>query len=140
MRINDWSADVCSSDLVQIAAAADLVEAAALEVRVANETFDAGQRLQECEEGARIEGIEHVTAEAVAQIVRAVATLQELRIVHLHNAGHLQRREIGEKPLDHRSEEHTYELQSLMRNSYAVFCLKKKHKINHTHHTTINTQ
>src|SRR3546814_6413883 len=26
----------------------------------------------------------------------------------------------------HRSEEHTSELQSLMRNSYAVFCLKKK--------------
>src|SRR3546814_6924901 len=30
----------------------------------------------------------------------------------------------------HRSEEHTSELQSLMRNSYAVFCLKKKHKDN----------
>src|SRR3546814_5818321 len=29
-----------------------------------------------------------------------------------------------------RSEEHTSELQSLMRISYAVFCLKKKHKIN----------
>src|SRR3546814_3120832 len=28
-----------------------------------------------------------------------------------------------------RSEEHTSELQSLMRNSYAVFCLKKKNKI-----------
>src|SRR3546814_5933911 len=27
-----------------------------------------------------------------------------------------------------RSEEHTSELQSLMRNSYAVFCLKKKKK------------
>src|SRR3546814_3657261 len=27
---------------------------------------------------------------------------------------------------DDRSEEHTYELQSLMRNSYAVFCLKNK--------------
>src|SRR3546814_8245212 len=27
---------------------------------------------------------------------------------------------------DHRSEEHTSELQSLMRTSYAVFCLKKK--------------
>src|SRR3546814_9231640 len=27
-----------------------------------------------------------------------------------------------------RSEEHTFELQSLMRNSYAVFCLKKKKK------------
>src|SRR3546814_9689912 len=28
-----------------------------------------------------------------------------------------------------RSEEHTSELQSLMRNPYAIFCLKKKHKI-----------
>src|SRR3546814_3928483 len=31
---------------------------------------------------------------------------------------------------DHRSEEHTSELQSLMRISYAVFCLKKKKKKN----------
>src|SRR3546814_4438001 len=31
--------------------------------------------------------------------------------------------------LQSRSEEHTSELQSLMRNSYAVFCLKKKKKI-----------
>src|SRR3546814_1139634 len=31
-----------------------------------------------------------------------------------------------------RSEEHTSELQSLMRNSYAVFCLKKKNKKNIT--------
>src|SRR3546814_1564900 len=35
-------------------------------------------------------------------------------------------------PLKERSEEHTSELQSLMRISYAVFCLKKKTK----HHTT----
>src|SRR3546814_10169424 len=37
-----------------------------------------------------------------------------------------------------RSEEHTSELQSLMRISYAVFCLKKKkiqHKNNHNTHT-----
>src|SRR3546814_8872097 len=33
-----------------------------------------------------------------------------------------------------RSEEHTSELQSLMRNSYAVFCLKKKNK--HKHNTS----
>src|SRR3546814_3722153 len=32
-----------------------------------------------------------------------------------------------------RSEEHTSELQSLMRISYAVFCLKKKNKNEHTH-------
>src|SRR3546814_2953068 len=34
---------------------------------------------------------------------------------------------------DARSEEHTSELQSLMRISYAVFCLKKKKKINRNH-------
>src|SRR3546814_8048739 len=33
---------------------------------------------------------------------------------------------------DERSEEHTSELQSLMRISYAVFCLKKKKHITHT--------
>src|SRR3546814_1270254 len=32
-----------------------------------------------------------------------------------------------------RSEEHTSELQSLMRISYAVFCLKKKKQISHIH-------
>src|SRR3546814_3115324 len=32
-------------------------------------------------------------------------------------------------PPRHRSEEHTSELQSLMRISYAVFCLKKKKKV-----------
>src|SRR3546814_4957047 len=37
-----------------------------------------------------------------------------------------------------RSEEHTSELQSLMRISYAVFCLKKKHK-KQTHHNNENT-
>src|SRR3546814_6304080 len=40
-----------------------------------------------------------------------------------------------------RSEEHTSELQSLMRISYAVFCLKKKKKKNHNNsrHTNNNT-
>src|SRR3546814_6996257 len=37
-----------------------------------------------------------------------------------------------------RSEEHTSELQSLMRNSYAVFCLKKQ-KQPHNHRLTIET-
>src|SRR3546814_6219267 len=44
--------------------------------------------------------------------------------------GHCQR---GERKTDEpgRSEEHTSELQSLMRISYAVFCLKKKSKFRH---------
>src|SRR3546814_1242112 len=37
--------------------------------------------------------------------------------------------EVGLEPTTPRSEEHTSELQSLMRISYAVFCLKKKKKI-----------
>src|SRR3546814_3545841 len=51
----------------------------------------------------------------------------------------LMRRFIAEKPglwAEDRSEEHTSELQSLMRISYAVFCLKKKNKENTTHYTT----
>src|SRR3546814_2627240 len=45
-----------------------------------------------------------------------------------HAASRLQEREEAEEPdpLVRRSEEHTSELQSLMRISYAVFCLKKK--------------
>src|SRR3546814_6665744 len=39
-----------------------------------------------------------------------------------------------------RSEEHTSELQSLMRISYAVFCLKKKKVLTHIHTTLISNQ
>src|SRR3546814_8361235 len=42
-------------------------------------------------------------------------------------------------PRKHRSEEHTSELQSLMRISYAVFCLKKKKQATPTQTNTINT-
>src|SRR3546814_4628863 len=38
----------------------------------------------------------------------------------------------GFPPVIRRSEEHTSELQSLMRISYAVFCLKKKNKTNNS--------
>src|SRR3546814_5038334 len=43
-------------------------------------------------------------------------------------------------PVTIRSEEHTSELQSLMRISYAVFCLKKnKHTANHSNQTSAQT-
>src|SRR3546814_4887989 len=44
-----------------------------------------------------------------------------------------------EHPISKRSEEHTSELQSLMRISYAVFCLKKKNDNTHTEHTNNTT-
>src|SRR3546814_1597187 len=42
---------------------------------------------------------------------------------------------LGDLPVPSRSEEHTSELQSLMRISYAVFCLKKKNNTTHIHKT-----
>src|SRR3546814_3199999 len=52
------------------------------------------------------------------------------RLLHPQRTDHLR----GARPV--RSEEHTSELQSLMRISYAVFCLKKK---KHTKTTNKNT-
>src|SRR3546814_7323974 len=43
---------------------------------------------------------------------------------------------VGQVCIGKRSEEHTSELQSLMRISYAVFCLKNKNNLNTTHHRT----
>src|SRR3546814_2613670 len=43
-------------------------------------------------------------------------------------------------PAEHRSEEHTSELQSLMRISYAVFCLKKKTNTQDTYYHTLYIQ
>src|SRR3546814_6823404 len=43
-------------------------------------------------------------------------------------------------PKEPRSEEHTSELQSLMRISYAVFCLKKKKYHNKTEHNSLTLQ
>src|SRR3546814_8106397 len=71
---------------------------------------------------------------------RETADAQHFRLVHsqpgaaagavLH-ADRPRHRRVHE----HRSEEHTSELQSLMRISYAVFCLKKKKKTTKAHKT-----
>src|SRR3546814_8451233 len=56
------------------------------------------------------------------------------RRIQLHQGlRHRIERQLDEAGDEQRSEEHTSELQSLMRLSYAVFCLKKKKnkKINH---------
>src|SRR3546814_2254113 len=67
--------------------------------------------------------------------VSSLATENYFRRIHVEvdtNSGARRGLEIldGGAPLTDRSEEHTSELQSLMRISYAVFCLKKK-----KHHT-----
>src|SRR3546814_3888612 len=73
---------------------------------------------------ARDGGADFGSADQVAHVDAAdvVAFLQVGRVLRVGLA-------VGDRVLaDARSEEHTSELQSLMRISYAVFCLKKKNK------------
>src|SRR3546814_7979075 len=78
------------------------------------------------------------------RVVGARAGQAELAVAHPHEAlpGEAPHhgREV-ERSVDavERSEEHTSELQSLMRISYAVFCLKKKKHITLTNKDIINT-
>src|SRR3546814_1149309 len=110
MRISDWSSDVCSSDLLT---------AAGEEVReLATQMETSSLQLE-----TRVFGRD----QSVRGLLRV--TLTPLL------ATHLLMPDLTDFARLHRSEEHTSELQSLMRISYAVFCLKKKIKI-----TNLNKQ
>src|SRR3546814_5714045 len=61
---------------------------------------------------------------ALPQAQRDVAPDRHLIFGHFHHEA--VARPFRHRPAQERSEEHTSELQSLMRISYAVFCLKKK--------------
>src|SRR3546814_10607554 len=67
--------------------------------------------------------VEKVRGQLGHPFVAVVRALQPLAVAHDRAAGREQR---VEQARAKRSEEHTSELQSLTRNSYAVFCLKKK--------------
>src|SRR3546814_5015491 len=153
MRISDWSSDVCSSDLghaaedfgVRVVAEFELpcneeqllvgVGAALVVVQV----LHGAQRLHVVLAVA-------VAVEAAGHEVGAVVFFQQAAGLH-HDAGGARHQVVGVfdaavvgagAELHVRSEEHTSELQSLMRNSYAVFCLNKK-KHNNTHHNQHRT-
>src|SRR3546814_5189000 len=101
MRISDWSSDVCSSDLH---AGIDHVEQRGVLLR----------KLQTAGLGAgELQDIADQGQQVLAAAVDVLCVAGVARRDRPHG----------------RSEEHTSELQSLMRISYAVFCLKKKKKI-----------
>src|SRR3546814_10109589 len=106
MRISDWSSDVCSSDLSGTDGAC--VRELALLHDIQHYRCDDARAVAE-QSGQRQSGI---------AIFRTACT----------------RRLASQLPDSLRSEEHTSELQSLMRISYAVFCLKKKNR-NTEHYT-----
>src|SRR3546814_6019700 len=74
------------------------------------------------ERGARGQELEAGPCQALAALARQHDIQLGAQVVQMQDVGG----SIGELFRTQRSEEHTSELQSLMRNSYAVFCLKKK--------------
>src|SRR3546814_3798242 len=116
MRISDWSSDVCSADL----------------------SGSLGGPRSPRQVGCEIFGEAGVAADLeVLRVMLKTLKLAGMKKVHL-DLGHvgIYRAVIAKLKLDAgneaalRSEEHTSELQSLMRISYAVFCLKKKNDTN----------
>src|SRR3546814_9917853 len=125
MRIRDWSSDVCSSDLPRAVQAA-LSKAGLTAADVDKFIFP-----------TTLKGVEGQLAKSLG--IRADAVVGNLAsqvgdtgVGHglLMLAGVLAEARPGSVilMLEFRSEEHTSELQSLMRISYAVFCLKQNNK------------
>src|SRR3546814_7490888 len=111
MRISDWSSDVCSSDLI---ARGDGSQQLAVNALTGKQEIVHRQRRGRPEIGRRI-------AELQIEIDEAAAACSALLPQIMSDMR-------GDRGRADRSEEHTSELQSLMSISYAVFCLKKKHK------------
>src|SRR3546814_6926930 len=110
MRISDWSSDVCSSDLDR-----RIVYRALSKSEVFEAFASAPQDLRLLDH--------HPPARVLDRDTPSLSTADAACL--------------GATLYLKRSEEHTSELQSLMRISYAVFCLKKKneHHKNHTKNT-----
>src|SRR3546814_1965403 len=103
MRISDWSSDVCSSDLADVAGgAADIHD---------DGVVDTGQ------EGGAAHAVGGAGTDGEYGMPRRFRRRDQRAVV----LGDIEGR--GKAETGQRSEEHTSELQSLMRISYAVFWL-----------------
>src|SRR3546814_7564375 len=121
MRISDWSSDVCSSDLRPAAGSAS-------EPGASTTTWEGSSRQGGKQFGgprAAAGGGGGVVGDLSQMLARRcqVALAQRQRRQQLQRGGAVGRFRHCQRPQLARSEEHTSELQSLMRNSYAVFCL-----------------
>src|SRR3546814_3573328 len=147
MRISDWSSDVCSSDLAveavavwqgagavdrrlrgRLGIAIDGIEGNRFD-RFVDEPDPIGEEIV-----AIFGGDRHTEAGAPRPAAPFIADAAvELELAELHRVEQIDSIIVDFAALaagvGERSEEHTSELQSLMRISYAVFCLKKKNNI-----------
>src|SRR3546814_4007297 len=119
MRISDWSSDVCSSDLFDRLRQAGAVSVCAPGIAgvCAAPWSGAGRAAL-----ARRRCARH-RRRGIGRLHRRVVAAMDRRGPQAHGAQGIAGHDLAQRLC--RSEEHTSELQSLMRISYAVFCLKK---------------
>src|SRR3546814_6858849 len=110
MRISDWSSDVCSSDLPAAALESEAIQNCA----GYQATGKTGQR-----------ELEELAVLLALILLPLITVIGSVTVVVGPQRGSLDGHRGGPPGCRERSEEHTSELQSLMRISYAVFCLKK---------------
>src|SRR3546814_2507043 len=119
MRISDWSSDVCSSDLWIARETQFGTDAGHIDDRAITALHHMRQRNTTAVENGRQVEIQR-PAESSGRIVGGLGRQRDARRVDVN----VEAPGIGHDAV--RSEEHTSELQSLMRTSYAVSCLKKQ--------------
>src|SRR3546814_2243867 len=108
MRMRDWSSDGCSSDR-----------------RAGGPKAEKGRQLESVRDQAQQRLVDHTASmQSSAPQLALLSRKQDLNAARVaaNNTSFRFRSVLSRQ----RSEEHTSELQSLMRISYAVFCLKKK--------------
>src|SRR3546814_8286707 len=118
MRISDWSSDVCSSDLEEDTLILGKVRKDFQNVLDQEEALHLPLGVQP-QDLLRVRLDHHLVQATVKRGIDADPVPVPIRRVHPEPIGAL------------RSEEHTSALQSLMRISYAVFCLQKKNTQTH---------
>src|SRR3546814_1757708 len=119
MRISDWSSDVCSSDLdwAHLPQKKDCSMLGIANISESCVDYDSAVWAAIVDEGHRQDrSIELIASENI--VSKQVRSAQGSILTNKYAEGYPGARYYGG-----RSEEHTSELQSLMRISYAVFCL-----------------
>src|SRR3546814_8194709 len=119
MRISDWSSDVCSSDLATM-----LIQTQGLNILTDPVWSDVAGPFGRI--GPRRVAAPGVALDDLPPIDLVLVSHNHYDHLDLATLEKLWRRDRPRVITSLRSEEHTSELQSLMRISYAVFCLKKK--------------
>src|SRR3546814_2928785 len=128
MRISDWSSDVCSSDLLGHGFQQPRLAVALRRMGVgAVDKADppVSQRQDRLAHFARRIPVVDNEAQAASQLKPRIDPRegQVPAFQYIENPVRVAQGRDEDDAVERRSEEHTSELQSLMRNSYAVFCL-----------------